>query len=227
MHYTLKDRGYFDALKVFTDEFERQGAKYALVGGAGIQARVSDILCRALKTGISSTTGLEHLLRETKDFDITTNSPEAFFVTYFNEMQALHPHVSIQSESVRSKRMKLKGKEDTSVFFNYQTGPQDLSGLDEDFYNECIETAQPINLRYNGSNLCVFVATPECLITSKLTRNDPKDIWDIATLMRVMKAHKQHSGKLRDSKIKRYLERANKGEMFGRFQEIKKQILKE
>lgn len=228
MNYTLKDRGYFESLKVLAEEFDRQKIRYALVGGTGIQARISNILCRAQKTNMNNVIGLEHLLRETKDFDLTSNASENDFVNYFNELQALCPNVSIHTSGIRSKKMKLKRKdENTSMIINYQTGPQDLAGLNEYFYNECINTAERLNLEYGNTALSVYVATPECLITSKLTRNDPKDIWDIGALLKTMKMHKQYSGKLRQKRIEEYLARANKEEMVGRIAEIKKQILKE
>jgi len=227
MNYTLRDRGYFDALKILAEEFDRQGVKYALVGGTGVQARISSILCKAQRTDIGNAMGIEHLLRETKDFDITSNSLEEVFVSYFNELQSLHPNVMINHEGIRSKRMKVRGKNEINVSINYQTGPQDLAGLDEYFYNECINTSEDLNLKYGNTNFLVSVATPECLITSKLTRNDPKDIWDIGALMKTMKMHKKYSGKLRQGRIEKYLKMANKEEIIGRFAEIKKQILKE
>lgn len=227
MNYTLKDGVYFNALGILTSEFERQGIDYALVGGAAIQARISDTICRRQKTNIRDAVGLEHLLRETKDFDITSNVPEETFVRYFNELQATIPNVSILPERARSKRMKIKGKEDALIHINYQTGPQDFVGLNEDFYQECIRTAQPLRLKYNGTATTVNVATPECIVTSKLTRSDPKDIWDIATLLRTMKMYKQQAGKFKESKVRDYLESAGRGEIFGRFGEIKRQILKE
>lgn len=227
MNYTLRDRGYFDALKILAEEFDRREINYALVGGTGIQARISNILCRAQKTDIGNASGLEYLLRETKDFDITSNASEGVFVNYFNELQIVHPNVMIHPEGIRNKRMKVRGKEDVNIFINYQTGPQDLAGLDEYFYNECINTAENLNLRYGNTNFSVSVATPECLITSKLTRNDPKDIWDMGALMKTMKIYKQYSGKLRQGRIEKYLKMANKEEMIGRIGEIKKQILKE
>ena len=227
MHYTLQDRGYFNALKIITDEFSRQGMPYALVGGAGTQARIANLLCRVQKTDIPNAVGLEHLLRETKDFDITSNVPEETWIGYFNELQALHPNISVTTERIRSKQLQIHGKEEATVFINYQTGPQDFSGLDESFYKECIETAEPLRLRYSGTNLSVQVATPECLITSKLTRSDPKDVWDIAALVKTMKKYRQYSGKLKQDKIQEYLRRANREEIIGRYDEIKKQIIKE
>ena len=221
------DREYYDTLKILTEEFDRKGIQYALVGGAGIQARIADFFCKNQKTDISNTIGLESLLRETKDFDITTNSPEEVFVNYFNELQAINPNVSVFPERLRSKRIKVSGKEEISVFLNYQTGPQDFAGLDEHFYLDCIETAQPINLKYSNEECSVFVATPECLIASKLTRNDPKDIWDIGAVMKGMKMCRPQSGKLRQGMIEKYLIRADKGEIIGRLNEIKKQIIKE
>lgn len=227
MNYTLRNRGYYDVLKIIAEELESQGIEYALVGGAGVQARIADFFCKKQKTGISDAHGLEELLRETKDFDITSNASEADFIRYFNEIQALNPNVSVYHERARSKKIKFRGKEEVSVFLNYQTGVQDFIGLDEYFYAQCIETAEPIKLKYNGGGFFVKVATPECLVSSKLTRNDPKDIWDIGALMKSMKLCKPSSGKLRQGKIEMYLKRAKKEEIIGRLNEIKKQILKE
>lgn len=227
MNYTLRDKEYFEALRILAEEFERQNIGYALVGGTGVQARIVDIVCRAQKVTIPDINGLEHLLRETKDFDITSNATEVEFTRFFNEFQALHSNISVETESIRSKKIRVRGKEEAIVFVNYQTGPQDLSGLDENFYSLCISTAEPLLLRYRGTKFPVYVATPECLVTSKLTRNDPKDIWDIATLLRTMRLYRRYAGKFRQEKVKEYLEKANRGEIIGRIEEIKKQIIKE
>jgi hypothetical protein len=227
MNYTLIDKEYFEILQKVSEQLDRQKIDYALVGGAGVQARITNILCRVNKTDASNVIGLETLLRETKDLDITTKSEEKDFVRFFNELQASNPNILVQPEALRSRKIILKGDEKVCVYLNYQTGPQDLAGLDEIFYYECIETAEDLNLRNGNFRLIASVALPEYLITSKITRNDPKDIWDIGTLLRVMKQYPSYCRRFRPSKVKSMLERAGKEEMYGRLEEIRKQILKQ
>jgi hypothetical protein len=227
MNYTVRDRGYFDLLGKVSEEFERADMRYALVGGTGIQVRIADLLCRSQKVSIKEVPELETLLRKTKDFDITTNSSEEAFVTFFNQIQAINPGIIIRPEGIRSKRVIARGKEKTDVLLNYQTGPQDLAGLDESFYTECIETAEDLFLKYGGSEIMVSVARPEYLIASKLTRDDPKDIWDIGMLLKTIEQNRNHSRKFKPSKVRSLLERANRGEIYGRLEEIRKQILKQ
>jgi hypothetical protein len=202
MNYTVRDRGYFDLLGKVSEEFERADMRYALVGGTGIQVRIADLLCRSQKVSIKEVPELETLLRKTKDF-------------------------IIRPEGIRSKRVIARGKEKTDVLLNYQTGPQDLAGLDESFYTECIETAEDLFLKYGGSEIMVSVARPEYLIASKLTRDDPKDIWDIGMLLKTIEQNRNHSRKFKPSKVRSLLERANRGEIYGRLEEIRKQILKQ
>lgn len=228
MSYTLQEENYFIALNLLAEGFERQGIQYALVGGAGVQARISDIFCRAQNTDITNAIGLEFLLRGTKDFDITSNASEEDFITCFNEMQASNPHLEIYPEKIRGRRMAIRGRrKEANVFVNYQTGPQDLFGLDELFYNSCIETAERVNLSYSNQTSPIYVATPESLITSKLTRKDPKDIWDIGALLKTIRKYSKHAGEFKESEVVEHLERSGKEEMVGRLEEIKKQILKE
>lgn len=230
MNYTLQDRGYFDVLKMVSDDLNEQRIHYALVGGTGVQARIADISCRAQKTSIPGALSLEHVLRPTNDLDITSTADESFFVGFFNRIQETNPTVIVLDERPRCKQivMPVKGKkEQTRVFINYQTGPQDFSGLDARFYESCLETATPLTLSYRGSQADVLVASPECLIASKLTRGDPKDVFDISTLLRTMKSYRQIGGRLDQKAVVSYLERAGKGYMIGRLAEIRAQITKE
>jgi hypothetical protein len=90
-----------------------------------------------------------------------------------------------------------------------------------------LDSATLLDLRYGNQTASVRVAAPECLIASKLTRNDPKDIWDIGALLKTMRIYRNKIGKLKEAKIQDYLTRSGKSEMIGRLAEIKKQILKE
>ena len=227
MNYTLRDKGYFEVLRRVSEQLDKQDIDYALVGGAGVQARITDILCRFNRTDASNVIGLETLLRETKDLDITTRAEEIDFVRFFNELQASNPNIFVEPEGIRNRRIILKGGKKTQVYLNYQIEPQNLVGLDEIFYHECINTAENLILRNGNISSRVYVAVPEYLISSKITRNNPKDIWDIGALLKVMKQYPGYCKKFRPSKVKSILERVNKGEMYGRLEEIRKQILKQ
>ncbi|MAG45719.1 MAG: hypothetical protein CMH63_03035 [Nanoarchaeota archaeon] len=222
MKYTLKDRDYFDSYRVLTDELNRKGFDYAVVGGSGIQATISDLFCKNQGTNIKDATGLEHLLRKTKDIDLTSTNSEYEFVEMFNELQALNPEISVDYINEKSRKLKING---TPVFINYQTGPADFRGLSDKFYNDCVGESEKLNLSYKNSKADVYVAKPEFLVASKLTRNDPKDIWDITSLLRTVENYSTE--KFDRNKLKGYLEESGKGSYFGRFVEIEKQILEE
>ncbi|GAI22573.1 unnamed protein product, partial [marine sediment metagenome] len=126
-----------------------------------MQARITDILCRSNRTDASNVVGLETLLRETKDIDITTRAEQTDFVRFFNELQASNSNIFVEPEGIRSRRIILKGGKKTQVYLNYQTGPQDLAGLDEAFYHECINTAENLILRNGNISSRVYVAVPD------------------------------------------------------------------
>jgi hypothetical protein len=225
--YTLRSAEYFEVLRRVSEQLDKQNIAYALVGGGGIQARIADLLCRVNKTDIPNVPGLETLLRETKDLDITTEAEESDFIRFFNELDLSNPNISVKPRTIRSKRIILNEDDRPEVYINYQTGPQDLAGLDETFYHECIDTAEKLTLKRGNINYRVHVALPEYLITSKITRNDPKDIWDIGALLKLMKQYPGYCKKFRASRIKDMLQRAGKEEIYGRLEEIRKQILKQ
>jgi len=227
MNYTIKDKRYFEVLKKVTEEFERENIDYALVGGAGIQARLANILSKNGKIDMQNLVEIDSLLRKTQDFDVTSTSSEEDFVSFFNHLQAINPNLSVFHEALRSKRIHINGRKSTDVFLNYQTGPTDFAGLDDNFYNECINTADFLNLHSGNSPLGVYVAKPEYLIAPKLTRMDPKDIFDITILLKSMQKYGRYNQISLCNNVKALLDRAKKGEVFGRLEEIIGQNLKE
>jgi len=230
-NYTLQKQGYFETLNRISQELDRQGIEYALVGGAGVQARIANALSLVRRTDISNIPELEHLLRDTKDFDITSWASKEDFVKFFNVLQASnHPRLTVTPYRSGSNIVTLSGnkrrEKPTEIYMNYQTGPEDFKGLDSKFYEECIDSAQPLQL-WNGNEKCeVNVAKPEFLVSSKLTRYDPKDIFDIGNLLRVIWKNRGYVERFDYSLVKEILERNKKGELYSRLEEIRDQILK-
>ncbi len=226
--YTLANRDYFDLLGSISEQLDRSEINYALVGGTGVQARIANIVFEAKKEDIL-TARLELLFRGTKDFDLAATSNEEQFIRFFNEFQALNPNATLGSQGKRKQRqITYRGsKTPMEVFLNYEVGPQDFTGLDDSFYYDCVNHAELLRLKNGNKSIRVYVARPEHLITSKLTRYDPKDILDIGNLLKVMQIYGQKAGKLDSHLIKTYLEKADKVELIGRLDEVRKQVLKE
>ena len=227
-NYTLRDWGYFKLLQMVAEGLESEDLKYALVGGGATQARIVDLFYRNDGLAVPNIPGVEFLLRKTKDLDITSHSDYADFVSLFNHLQA----ESSQRLSVNPKGNKRavltyngrKSSEPVVVSINYQTGAQDFSGLDNRFYNECIETAEDLEIVYNNEVARVRVATPESIVTSKLTRNSPKDIVDISNLLKVIK---RYSGTFDDALVREHLRRVGKENCFEMLDQIVDEVLRE
>lgn len=228
-NYTLRNGDYFDLLGRVTEGLNEEGIEYALVGGTGVQARICDIIGRARRLPIRSTEELDLLLRPTSDYDITTKSDEAKFVRFFNTLQAKNtPHILVEPKGKRTARIIFNGTKKIAVTANYQTGPQDFMGLDDEFYEEVIQTADTLDLAYNSHRINVRVAQPEALVASKLTRSTVKDVVDIVSLLRAINTYGGESlDTFDEEKVRNTLERAGKGEMFGEFEKIRAQVFKE
>lgn len=228
-NYTLRNQDYFDLLGRVTEGLDEEGIEYALVGGAGVQARICDIIGRARQVPIRSADELDLLLRPTGDYDITAKSTEQDFVKFFNALQAKNaPHILVEQKGKRSARIVFDGTEKIAVTANYQTGPQDFMGLDDEFYEEVIQTADMLNLAYNSHRISARVAQSEALVTSKLTRSTVKDVVDIVSLLRAINTYGGQSlDTFDEEKVRSTLERAGKGEMFSELERINAQVFKE
>ncbi|MDP3698022.1 MAG: hypothetical protein Q8R47_00395 [Nanoarchaeota archaeon] len=227
-NYTLGDWGYFKLLQLVAEGLDFQGINYALVGGGAVQARVIEAFNKYEK--ITAPNVPELLLRKTKDFDITTHSTEGELVLFLNLLQLENEPLSIRPKQPRRVNIFYSGRNfaPVSVVLNYQIGPQDFSGLGEQFYNECLNTAEDLYLRYNNEEVRVRVATPECIIASKLTRSSPKDIVDISGLLRVLARYESRSAKpFNYELVKQYLKEAGKEHCFQNLDEIMTEVLKE
>lgn len=227
-NYTLGDFGYFKLLQLVAEGFDFQEIDYALVGGGAVQARVVEMFNKYEQ--ITAPDVPELLLRKTKDFDITTRSSDAELVSFLNLLQFENEPLSIRPKQPRRVNLTYFGRNfaPVSVILNYQTGPQDFSGLGEQFYNECLDTAEVLHLRYNNEEVRIRVATPECIIASKLTRSSPKDIVDISGLLRVLARYEGRSAKsFNYGLVKQYLKEAGKEHCFQNLDEIMEEVLKE
>ncbi|MEK6940028.1 MAG: hypothetical protein AABX31_04840 [Nanoarchaeota archaeon] len=227
-NYTLSDWGYFKLLQLVAESLEFQEIDYALVGGGAVQARVIEAFNKYEK--ITAPDVPELLLRKTKDFDITTHSSEGDLVHFLNLLQLENQPLSVRPKQPRRVNLLYSGRSfaPVSVVLNYQIGPQDFSGLGEQFYEECLDTAEDIYLHYNNEEARVRVATPECIVASKLTRSSPKDIVDISGLLRVLARYEVKGAKpFNYGLVKQYLEEAGKGHCFQNLDEIMTEVLKE
>ncbi len=223
-NYTLKDKGYFNLIGELASELRGSGIRYALVGGAGIQARVCDVLSKAKNTDVSGISEID-LLRKTKDIDIASDTDDSKFTFFFNRWQAVNPNVKLGEMYGKRKNRKFRTTPcSIDLILNYQTEPSDLKGLDENAFYESIDTAQPLELWYGNTAIDVYVAQPEYMVASKLTRAEEKDIYDISLMLKVFE---EHSGKRIDfNRIKFILERAGKDQRYKILEEIIKGVLK-
>ncbi len=228
-NYTLQDWGYFKLLQLLAEGLDFNEIDYALVGGGAVQARIIDAFSKY--ENVKAPDVSELLLRKTKDFDITTQSDEGDLVYLLNFLQLENEPLSIRSKQPRRVNLSYFGRRGfspISVTLNYQTGPQDFSGLGEQFYNECIRTAEDLYLFYNNEDLRVRVATPECIVASKLTRASPKDIVDISGLLKILARYEKNGAKpFNYGLVKIYLTEAEKGYCYQTLDAIVTEVLKE
>ncbi|MEK6900119.1 MAG: hypothetical protein AABX05_03265 [Nanoarchaeota archaeon] len=228
-NYVLGDWGYFKLLQLVAEGLENRDIDYALVGGGAVQARIIDAFNRY--EGITAPNVSELFLRRTKDFDITSRSSEGELVYFLNMLQVENEPLSIRPKQPRRVNLAYKGRqniEPTVVVLNYQLGTQDFSGLSEKFYNECLDTAEDLDLRYNNEVARVRVATPECIVASKLTRSSVKDIFDVSTLLKIMAQYKEKGMKpFNYDLVRRYLEESGKGHCYNNLDSIVTEVLKE
>lgn len=228
-NYTLRDYEYFKLLQLIAEELEDEEIDYALVGGGAVQSRIADIFNR--RDGLTAPNLSEFLLRKTKDFDITSRSSESDFIIFLNVLQAKNKRLSVGNKQPRRVNLIYQGRRSqraVSINLNYQLGSQDFSGLNESFYNQCIDTAEALYLNYNHEEVLVRVATPECIVASKLTRSSAKDIVDISMLLNVLASDKGSEMKYFDySLVKRYLRGAGKGHCYENLVAIVTEVLKE
>ena len=228
-NYNLRDWGYFKLLQLVAEGLEFPEIDYALVGGSAIQARIANAF--NVYGGITIPDIPEPMLRRTKDFDIATQSSEGELVRFLNLLQLENEPLSIRPKQPRRVSLVYspgRGISSVSVILNYQTGPQDFSGLGDEFYGECLKTAEDISLHFNNEEARVRVATPECIIASKLTRSSHKDIVDISGLLRVLECYKEKGAKpFNYGLVKLYLKEAKKEHCFQNLDVIMTEILKE
>ncbi len=228
-NHTLRDWEYFKLLQLVAEGLENQGIEYALVGGSAVQARIVELFNKY--ENLTAPDVSELLLRKTKDFDITTRSSEEDLVCFLNELQAENQPLSIKPKQARRVNLTYQSRRNVQpivITLNYQTGPQDFSGLGEAFYNECLDTAEDLFLTYNNEEARVRVATPECIIASKLTRASPKDIVDISALLRSLLCYeKKGAPSFNYGTVRRYLEEAGKAHCYENLTAIVSEVLKE
>ena len=228
-NYNLRDWGYFKLLQLISEGLNFQEIDYALVGGGAVQA----IIAHAFNAYENMTAPEipEPMMRKTKDFDITTRSSEEDLVCFLNELQAENQPLSIKPKQARRVNLTYQSRRNVQpivITLNYQTGPHDFSGLGEAFYNECLDTAEDLFLTYNNEEARVRVATPECIIASKLTRASPKDIVDISALLRSLLCYeKKGAPSFNYGTVRRYLEEAGKAHCYENLTAIVSEVLKE
>lgn len=230
-NYNLRDRGYFKLLQIVAEGLDFQEVDYALVGGSAVQVRIAHAMNSY--EGMTIPDIPEPMLRRTKDFDITTHSSEVELANFLNLLQVEHEPLTIKPTQPRRVVLTYpsgngRNTAPVSVVLNYQTGPQDFSGLSDRFYNECLNTAEELHLDYKNEGLMVRVATPECIIASKLTRYSAKDVVDISGLLRVLDSYEEKGAKpFNYDLIKQYLQEARKEHCFDRLNNIATEVLKE
>ena len=225
-NYNLRDWGYFKLLQLISEGLEFREVDYALVGGAAVQARI----VHAFNTyeGLTAPNIPEPMLRRTKDFDITTLSSEGELVHFLNLLQLENEPLIVRPKQPLRVNLTYSGRnaEPVTVLLNYQTGPQEFSGLSDEFYAECLRTAEDLFLHYNNEEARVRIATPECIIASKLTRSSAKDIVDISGLLRVLDSYQKKGAKPFNYELVRsYLKEAEKEYCYQNLETIMTEVL--
>ena len=214
--YTLLNREYFDIAGKLHEALKEQDIKYAVVGGAGIQARIVDAVA---KQGLESIKDCKHILqtplRATKDIDIATLGGDRGKM--FSAGQKISGSRIGYSPMLDARALKFEPVGKVPITVQYELNKDDFQGLPE-MYDSVINEAEKLNLRYNGKRgIELMVAKPKHLIASKLTRWDSKDIVDTSNLLKIY----HDCGKPIDIEdIRTILKGSNKGDLFKNLERI-------
>ncbi len=222
-NYTILDKGFFRLLGTVCREFREQGIDYALVGGTGVQTRISEYLTHERKGRIDLVENLDMLLRKTDDLDFACRVEEGKIPFFFAMLREKNPPVEVEFTPRGYKVSQRERKGKTSVHVSCLTKPEEFKGLGDFYYNQ-IDNGSEIALAHGGDRVFVHVSPEYLLIASKLTRNSPKDAIDIHNLLRAMKK----SGERFDpGRVYGVLNEADRGQFYPTLQEIVNEVEKE
>jgi len=216
--YTFLDNGFYDVAGTMHEALTEQGVKYALVGGAGVQAHLAT---RLTQNGEKSLKDCKHvlgvLLRPTCDFDIATldGNVEKMFRVGQTIQSALGLGFDPKIQRTLKFEPRYAGQE--PIFVQYQLSAEDFQGL-PGMYDTVVESAEEVTLRLSGRNgITLRVAKPEYIVASKLTRGSHKDNMDIAHLLTVLK---QTHGNFGFEDVRAILKGHNKEQLFSNLENI-------
>jgi hypothetical protein len=183
MGYTLKDSLYFDGLKLFTDELNRRGFPYAVVGGCGSQIWLAKAICSDRPLDLDRS--VMYVLRPTKDMDLISTDPDAFY-QFMADMPDLVTSKSGLELRQGPSNISLKRGKDR---INMQYIPRS-SGLDT-VYDHIVDEAVPVSLIKGSTEAQPHVARPEHIVAAKLTQasNREKHHTDVFNMFRVLREH--------------------------------------
>jgi len=212
--YTFLDREFYDAAGILHFTLKEQDVRYALVGGAGVQARIASALTADGTKPLKDVKGLPLLLRPTSDLDIATLNADQ--VKMLRAGQSINDRLKFGFDA-RERHLKfgVRGNKGP-LFVKYELGPEDFKGLPSS-YNSIVESAEPVTLRYHKTPIEINVARPEHLVASKLTRGDHKDTIDIANLLKVLHSTEK---KFDAQEVRAILKDNDKGECFRNLEKI-------
>lgn len=220
--YTIKDTLFQEILESFSEELEREGIQYALVGGAATQARIANLLTKNGVMAINDAPGLEYLIRKTGDFDVAMDISEHNLVAFFNNYSAINAgRFSINQITNDNKSLRI-AKGSRYMNLNLEACPEDFKGLPNSYY-DIINTSEPVGLRRGNSNIIVNVAKPEYIVASKLTRLEEKDKLDVYNLINCMYQNKK---KFNFEEVKNVLKENNKEKYLDYLKEVHFEIVK-
>ena len=183
--YTILDDPFYETLVSFTEELDRQNINYALVGGAGIQTKIASILSKNGKMSINDAHGLELVVRKTGDLDIALDLADETKLSEFSSIYNSLYQGNKSLQQITNKAYRTR----KNININLETCADDFKGLPNS-YKDIIETSEAVTLRKGNGEATVYVAKPEYLVASKLTRLEEKDRIDIYNLMNIMHQNK-------------------------------------
>lgn len=201
-HSTLLNEEYMRVLERVSGAFSNHNIPYAVVGGSGVQVTIAGVLTGNGKASVAERKyELQWVLRPTDDIDLATKSDKFNIGTALQELSISDPSIDVPLPYSTTPIVDVKRKDGAikHIHLNIQTEQEEFKGLTP-HYEEVIETAQPVMLRYNAHTepFKTYVALPELLIASKLTRSKTKDIVDITNLFRIMGQKNINRDRIRD-----------------------------
>jgi hypothetical protein len=200
--YSLLDKDFYVGLKLVNEKFQEAGIRdLMLIGGTATQAHILGLMSDGGQKPIEVLVNKNEVsprdrIRQTDDYDLSCLCDDPRKV--LQAIRSLDKHeVEYDRDNVfRTDVLRVGEKRpivkvvsfggEAIVRMNLLSAPQDLERLDQAWFSYFVQNPSVTNLNYDGIPLQMRVTKPEHLVSAKLARYAPKDMFDIHSLIDTM-----------------------------------------